>query len=120
MPVDLKTLARLSIIWGIVINAAVVLNLSFALPIAAGGQYENFPAAIRFAYFFQMLWLFYELRVFNRLSSGQIVRPKWIVKVFIALGAIGIFLNAFSSSSAERWNVIPLALTTYGFWKLKG
>ncbi|MEN9741912.1 MAG: hypothetical protein RIR66_868 [Actinomycetota bacterium] len=116
---EIKILARLSIIWGIVINAAVVLNLSFALPLAAGGQYENFPAGIRFVYFFQMLWLFYELRVFKRLSGGKSVRPRWMVKVFIALGIIGFFLNAFSASPAEKWNAIPLAITTYAFWKLK-
>lgn len=116
---EIKLLARLSIIWGILINVAVVLNLSFALPLAAGGQYENFPAGIRFVYFFQMLWLFYELRVFNRLSEGKTVRPRWIVKVFIALGLIGFFLNAFSTSPAEKWNAIPLAITTYAFWKLR-
>ena len=116
---ELKLLAKISIIWGIVINAAVVLNLAFALPIAAGGKYENFPAVVRFIYFFQMLWLFYQLSVFNRRITGKVVRPKWIIKVFIALGVMGIFLNAFSSSSAERWNVVPLAITTYAFWKLK-
>ena len=116
---EIKTLAKISIFWGIAINAAVVLNLSFALPLATGGQYENFPAGIRFVYFFQMLWLFYELRVFNRLVEGKTVRPKWIVNIFIALGIIGSFLNAFSASSAEKWNAIPLAITTYAFWKLK-
>ena len=116
---EIKLLAKLSILWGILINVAVVLNLSFALPIAAGGQYENFPAGIRFVYFFQMLWLVYQLRVFNRLSDGKTVRPKWIVKVFIALGIIGFFLNAFSVSPAEKWNAVPLAIITYAFWKLK-
>ena len=116
---EIKLFARLSIIWGIFINVAVVLNLSFALPLAAGGQYDNFPAGIRFVYFLQMLWLLYELRVFNRLADGKPVRPKWIVKVFITLGIIGFFLNAFSTSSVEKWNAIPLAITTYAFWKLK-
>lgn len=116
---EIKFLARLSIIWGIIVNFAVVLNLSFALPIAAGGQYDNFPAGIRFVYFFQIIWLLYELRVFNRLADNKTVRPRWIVKVFITLGIIGVFLNAFSTSSVEKWNAIPLAITTYAFWKLK-
>ena len=116
---EIKLLARLSILWGIIVNIAVVLNLSFALPLAAGGQYENFPAGIRIVYFFQMLWLVYELRVFNRLNARKTVRPKWIVKVFITLGIIGFFLNAFSISPVERWNAVPLAITTYAFWKLK-
>ena len=115
----INSLAYLAILWGIIINAAVTLNLSFALPLAAGGQYENFPAWLRVIYFFQMLWIMYELRVFNLLVSGRSIRPRWIVTIFIWLSIFGFIANIFSKSPAERWNAIGLAITAYAFWTLR-
>lgn len=112
-------LAYISLFWGVVINAAVALNLKFALPLAAGGQYDNFPASLRIAYFFQMLWILYEIRVLSRLTEGRAVRPRWIVNVFIVLSLIGFVLNIFSTSPPERWNAAGLAITAYAFVKLK-
>lgn len=115
----INSLAYLSLLWGIIINAAVTLNLSFALPLAAGGQYGNFPAWLRIIYLFQMLLIMYELRVFNRLVSGRSVRPRWVVTIFIWLSIFGVIANIFSKSPAERWNAVGLAITAYAFLTLR-
>lgn len=112
-------LAYLSIIWGMVINLAVVLNLDFALKIAAGGQFQSFPPEIRIIYFFQLMFLIFQFKVFHQLVNGMKVKPAWLVSLFIFIGILGVILNLLSRSSTERWNAIPLAITVFAFWKFK-
>jgi hypothetical protein len=119
MPKYLTPLVYISIIWGLFINLAVVLNLDFALPLAAGGQYSDFPVGIRVVYFVQAIWLSYQLRIFDRLVKGLAVHPRWIVNVFMTLAFIGFVLNIVSPSTTERWNAVALGLTFYGFYSYR-
>ncbi|MSY61038.1 MAG: hypothetical protein F2661_01250, partial [Actinobacteria bacterium] len=40
----------LSFIWNLILVLGVVLNMDYALPRAAGGQFESFPTSIRILY----------------------------------------------------------------------
>lgn len=115
----LAKFAYLSILWGIFLNLAVVLNANFALELAAGGQFQSFPTQIRVIYFFQILLLAFQLRTFQQLVTGLEIKPNWLVNFFIFTGALGLIINLFSRSSAERWNAIPLAIITFAFWKFR-
>lgn len=95
-----------------------MLGASYALDRAAGGQFEFFPTSIRVIYVLNFALVFYQMVIFIRYLRGQIVKPKWILKVFIILGILGILANAASRSPLERWNVIPAAIITLAFYML--
>ena len=115
----LRAVTYLSLSWGIFLNIAVVANLDFVRPLAAGGQFDTFPTAIRLIYSLQTVWLLYQTYVFYRLTKELPIKPRWIVTVFIYLGLIGTLLNLVSQSNLERLNALPLAVVTYSFWKLR-
>jgi hypothetical protein len=46
------------------------------------------------------------------------IKPKWVVKVFVILGVLGILANAASRSANERWNVIPALIITLAFYRI--
>lgn len=119
MSIWLTFVTYLSLAWGIFINLAVASNQKFALPIAAGGKFENFPKAVRIVYFIQSVWICYQTWIFYQLISGNTIKPSWIIFIFISLGLIGTLLNLISRSKFERLNAIPLALITYSFWLLR-
>jgi hypothetical protein len=56
--------------------------------------------------------------IFDRYESGLAIKPKWIVKVFVILGVLGILANAASRSANERWNVIPALIITFAFYRI--
>jgi hypothetical protein len=115
----LRAVTYLSLSWGILLNIAVVANLDFVRPLAAGGQFDTFPTAIRLIYSVQTFWLLYQTYVFYRLTKEFPIKPRWIVTIFIYLGLIGTLLNLVSQSNLERLNALPLAVVTYSFWKLR-
>lgn len=115
----LAKLAYLSILWGIFLNLAVVTNADFALKIAAGGQFQSFPAQVRVIYFLQLLLLTLQFRTFRNLLTRRVIKPTWLVNFFIFTSTLGLILNLISRSPAERWNAIPLAIITYAFWKFR-
>ena len=112
-----KPLLAISLGWNIYLVAGVILNQSYALARAAGGQYSSFPTGIRFAYLVTLAILIYQVLLF----FTQVKRPTWIHSVFFFLGIASFLVNAISRSSDERWNAIPAAVIAYGFyreWKL--
>ena len=108
-----KPLLAISLAWNIYLVAGVILNQSYALTRAAGGQYSTFPTGIRIAYLLTFAILIYQILIF----FTQVKRPSWIYKVFFFLGIISTLMNAISRSSNERWNAIPAALIAYGFYR---
>ena len=112
----LNPLVAIAISWGIFLNLAVVLDLEFVHSLAAGGQFETMPAAIRFVYALQTLFLIFQLRMYFKSANGNLVKPRWLFLAFTVIGSLGILMNAFSQSASERINVIPLAISTFGFW----
>ena len=109
----LRPLLALSLAWNIYLVAGVILNQSYALTRAAGGQYETFPAGIRVAYLITIAILFYQVLVL----FTQVKRPTWVYKVFFFLGIASFLVNAISRSSNERWNAIPAAIIAFAFYR---
>ncbi len=105
-----------SFAWNLYLVLGVILGASYALDRAAGGQLEYFPTSIRVIYILNFALVFYQMVIFIRNLRGQIIKPKWILKVFVILGILGIIANAASRSPLERWNVIPAAIITLAFY----
>jgi hypothetical protein len=109
----LKPLLGISLIWNFYLVIGVILNQSYALTRAAGGQYESFPTGIRIAYLVTLTILIYQALLFYT----KVNRPTWIYKVFFLIGILSFLVNAISRSSNERWNAIPAAVIAYGFYR---
>ena len=109
----LKPLLGISLIWNFYLVIGVILNQSYALTRAAGGQYESFPTGIRIAYLVTLTILIYQALLF----FTKVNRPTWIYKVFFLLGILSFLVNAISRSINERWNAIPAAVIAYGFYQ---
>lgn len=109
-------LVLLSFAWNAFLLIGVVLNLEFVHSRAAGGQFTDFPTSIRLIYVLQLALVAYQVWIFKLIFYSYPVKPKWIPKLFFALGILGILANAASISSNERWNVIPAAIITWSFW----
>ena len=106
----------LSFAWNAFLLIGVVLNLGFVHTRAAGGQFTDFPTAIRIIYVLQLALVAYQVWIFKLIFHSDPVKPNWITKLFFTLGILGILANAASRSSNERWNVIPAAIITWSFW----
>jgi hypothetical protein len=109
-------LVLLSFSWNAFLLIGVVLNLSFVLNRAAGGQFTDFPTGIRFIYVLQLALVAYQVWIFKLIFHSDPVKPNWMPKLFFTLGILGILANTASRSSNERWNVIPAAIITWSFW----
>ena len=107
-----RPLLALSLGWNIYLVAGVILNQSYALTRAAGGQYSTFPIGIRFAYLVTLAILIYQVLLF----FTQVKRPTWIYTVFFFLGIVSFLVNAISRSANERWNAVPAAVIAFGFY----
>jgi hypothetical protein len=106
-----------SFTWNLYLVGGVMLGASYALDRAAGGQFDVFPTYIRIIYILNFALILYQVVIYTRLSTGAMIKPRWIVKAFVIAGIIGILLNAISRSPLERWNVIPAAIITWAFYR---
>lgn len=109
----IKPFLALSLAWNAYLVAGVILNQSYALTRAAGGQYDTFPTGIRVAYLLTFAIIIYQALLF----FTEVKRPVWIYKVFFFLGIASFFVNAISRSANERWNVIPALIIAIAFYK---
>jgi hypothetical protein len=109
----LKPLLGISLGWNSYLVAGVVLNQSYALTRAAGGQFETFPTGIRIAYILNLAIIIYQALIF----FTQVKRPPWIYRAFFVLGIASTLVNAISRSGNERWNAFPAAVIAYGFYR---
>ena len=107
-----------SFAWNLYLVGGVILGASYALDRAAGGQFEVFPTYLRIIYILNFALVVYQVVIFTRFSYGLAIKPKWIVKAFVILGALGILANAASRSANERWNVIPGFIITFAFYRI--
>jgi hypothetical protein len=106
----------LAFAWNLLLLIGVVLNLDFARTRAAGGQFINFPTAVRVLYIFQCALIMYQVRIFMLVFRKRKISFEWLPRVFVVIGILGVLVNAVSRSSDERWNVIPGAIITWAFW----
>ena len=110
------TSVLVSFAWNIFLVGGVVLNASYALDRAAGGQFEVFPSFIRIIYIVNFAVILYQVWIFTRFYSGKSIKPKWIVKAFLILSVLAILANAISRSANERWNVLPAIIIAIAFY----
>ena len=116
----MKRLINLSVFasfaWSLYLVIGVVLDADYALTRAAGGQFDSFPMYLRFLYLINLAVIVWQVSVFLRLVQNKVVKPDWTLKVFVIIGVLGTLANGISRSANERWNVIPLLITTLTFW----
>jgi len=106
----------LSFAWNLFLLSGVIFNLEFVQTRAAGGQFTDFPAGVRVIYLIQSALVIYQVWIFKQIFHAEPISMKWLPKLFVIVGIIGILLNAASRSSNERWNIIPAAVITWAFW----
>jgi len=106
----------LSFAWNLFLLIGVIFNLEFVQTRAAGGQFTDFPAGVRVIYLIQSALVIYQFWIFKQIFHAEPISMKWLPKLFVIVGIIGILLNAASRSSNERWNIIPAAVITWAFW----
>ena len=106
----------LSFAWNLFLLIGVIFNLEFVQTRAAGGQFTDFPAGVRVIYLIQSALVIYQVWIFKQIFHAEPISIKWLPKLFVIVGIIGILLNAASRSSNERWNIIPAAVITWAFW----
>ena len=112
----LVTVVFASFAWSLYLVVGVVFGADYALTRAAGGQFESFPTYIRFLYLINTAFIIWQAIVYIQLLQKKSIKPIWSLKLFIIMGILGTIANAASRSSDERWNVIPLFVTTLVFW----
>ena len=116
----MKRLINLSVFasfaWSLYLVIGVILDADYALTRAAGGQFDSFPMYLRFLYLINLAVIVWQVAVFLRLVQNKVVKPNWTLRVFVIVGALGTLANGISRSANERWNVIPLLITTLTFW----
>ena len=108
-----------SFAWSLYLVLGVVLGADYALTRAAGGQFDSFPTYLRFLYLINTAVILWQVIVYMRLLQNKVIKPVWTLKVFVILGALGTLANAASRSADERWNAVPMLITTIVFWNYK-
>jgi hypothetical protein len=111
-----KVAVLLSFAWNLALVIGVVLNAGYALPRAAGGQFDSFPFSIRALYLSQTFVLLYQIYVYLQIMQNKSVKPVWMPKAFAYLGLLSVFMNAISRSSQEQINVIPASIIAVAFF----
>lgn len=109
----------LSMAWSLYLVVGVVIGADYALTRAAGGQFDSFPTYLRLLYLLNTAVIIWQLVVYLRLIQNKAITPKWTLTLFVVFGALGTLANGASRSPNERWNVIPLLITTLVFWSYR-
>lgn len=112
-------LAELSLLYNCALLISVALNLEWAQPRAAGGQFQNFPMVVRIIYFGMfvgMIFLMFFLwrHHITSLDGAGIRLSKIVGYVFIA----STLVQLISRSSQERLNAVPAAIIALTFLSL--
>lgn len=116
---NLIYLAELALLYNAAILISVTLNLDWAKPRAAGGQFETFPIGIRLIYcgmFFGMIFLMLLLWRHRNipLDEAGIRLSRIIGYVFIASTVVQLI----SRSPEEQTNAIPASIISLTFFLL--
>ncbi|MFM1797588.1 MAG: hypothetical protein RL733_1369 [Actinomycetota bacterium] len=118
MPI-LKLSAQISLLFNAILLASVSLNLDWAKTRAAGGQFDNFPIAVRVIYILMVFGMLY-LIVFLKQFENQPIsaKRKKVAQILGYLFLFSTFMQLISRSADERWNAIPAAGLAVTFFKL--
>lgn len=106
----------ISFIWNLVLVIGVVLGSKFALPRAAGGQFDSFPIAIRVLYVFTTIFVIYQFVISIRFFQKSIIEKLWILRILTIISIFSAVINLLSPSSLEKWNSIPALIIASSFF----
>lgn len=115
MKIVFRTAVYLSLFWNLSLVVGVVIDASYALPRAAGGQFENFPTYIRLVYALVSAIVLYQLYICDRFYRKSILAKVWLLRVFFFTGILSVIVNIISRSELERWNFIPALIIAFSF-----
>jgi hypothetical protein len=97
--------------WSLFIVLLVVLNVDWALPRAAGGQFDSFPTWLRILYLFNFSLLTLQV-------IAYIKKRMNLIKIFFWISSLSTIVNLASRSPLERWNAAAAALTALSLFVL--
>lgn len=97
--------------WSLFIVSLVVLNVEWALPRAAGGQFEEFPSWLRLLYIGNLTLLSLQIFAYAK-------RRIRMMHFFFWLSSLSAVVNAISRSPLERWNALPAAVSAFSIYVL--
>jgi len=96
--------------WSLFIVSLVVLNVEWALPRAAGGQFEAFPIWLRVLYVGNVVLLTLQTFAYAKRS------PR-MMQFFFWLSVISAAVNLLSRSPLERWNALSASIMAVALLK---
>lgn len=116
IPKSLFYLAELSLVANFIILFSVSLNLDWVHTRAAGGQFDDFPIAIRVIYLVMAIATLFLMRFLVRLERAEVSErggkgAKWLGILFV----LSTFTQLISRSADERFNAIPAAIIAFAF-----
>lgn len=100
----------LSSAWSLFIVGLVVLNVDWALPRAAGGQFEIFPNWLRVLYMGNFALLSIQL-------FAYVKKRLTLIRIFFWISLLSTFVNLISRSPLERWNALPAGIAAFALWR---
>ncbi len=101
----------LSSAWSLFIVGLVVLKVDWALPRAAGGQFESFPNWLRFVYIGNFALLSIQL-------FAYVKKRLPLIRIFFWISLLSTLVNLISRSPLERWNALPAGITAFALFML--
>lgn len=96
-------------LWNLLIVTLVVLGSEWALPRAAGGQFESFPTWLRVLYLFNAALISFQVYVYASQKAN-------FFTFFFYLNLASATVNILSRSPLERWNAVAAFTIAYAFW----
>jgi len=100
----------------VAILVSVSLDLDWVRTRAAGGQFDEFPVAIRVIYLAMAIGTLLLMRFLVTLYGDATVRQQKVAKWFGVLFLLSTFTQLISRSPDERWNAIPAVIIASTFF----
>ena len=112
-------LAQLSLLYNAALLLSVTLNLDWAKPRAAGGQFETFPLSIRVIYFGMFIGMIFLLLFLRRHRNTPLQGPEIrLARILALVFAASTIIQLISRSPQEQTNGIPALLIAATFFLL--
>jgi quinol-cytochrome oxidoreductase complex cytochrome b subunit len=115
----LVLLAQLALIYNTVLLLSVTLNLDWAKPRAAGGEFDSFPIALRIIYLGMAIGMIFLMRFLWRHRENSLSQPGLrAARLLGYLFALSTLTQLISRSPEERFNAIPALIISLAFFSL--
>lgn len=112
-------LAELALIYNTVLLLSVALNLDWAKPRAAGGQFDSFPIALRIIYFGMFIGMIFLMRFLWRYRQTPLTHSGLRASRLLGyLFSLSTLTQLISRSPEERFNAIPALMISLAFFSL--